>query len=395
MLIPSLTFVQARQWSIPPTVRCLLVVQSAMFVDNDLDYSAPLRETREVEPKFKQTKLIALFTRVSQDLLKTRMESNGTGNAVSSDGIYSWVIRNIDNGAGFYTLQQADTASRAIVTFAVYLTTSIGAVTVSSVQLSGRQSKILTTDYHFGNHTLLYSSADILTYGIFDETALVLYLDIGQVGEFAFKNTQISYTKHGSANISTSTGRTNDTTSYNSSSYTSYTYTQTSGSTVLRFSNGVMVYLLDVDTAWAFFAPATKSNPNVSPSDQVFVLGPYNVRNVTLDGSTVSLLGDNANSTSLEVYAGGTAQSIVWNGMELATKRTAYGSLTATAPGADDRTVQLPTLSWVAADSLPEKSPTYDDSRWTICNKTTTLSPTAPLTLPVLFSVRILMARLC
>jgi hypothetical protein len=38
------------------------------------------------------------------------------------------------------------------------------------------------------------------------------------------------------------------------------------------------------------------------------------------------------------------------------------------------------------ANSLPEAARDYDDSRWTICNKSTTLSPTRPLTLPVLFS---------
>ena len=38
------------------------------------------------------------------------------------------------------------------------------------------------------------------------------------------------------------------------------------------------------------------------------------------------------------------------------------------------------------ADSLPEIARIYNDSAWMICNKTTTLSPVAPLTLPVLFS---------
>ena len=41
---------------------------------------------------------------------------------------------------------------------------------------------------------------------------------------------------------------------------------------------------------------------------------------------------------------------------------------------------------WKTANSLPEALISYPDSHWTICNKTTTLSPVAPLTLPVLFS---------
>ncbi|KAK5127287.1 hypothetical protein LTR08_004450 [Meristemomyces frigidus] len=361
---------------------------AAPVVYTSYDYSAPLRETREVLLKFKQTKLIGLFTRVSQDLLKAQMESNGTGNAVSSTAVYSWVLRNTDNSAGFYTLQQNVTSSRAVVTFSVTLKTSDGTVTVPNVQLNGRQSKILTTDYHFGSHTLLYCSADILSYGIFDVPVLVLYLGTGQMGEFAFKDVQghLSFATYGSAHVSASTGYTNKTTSQGSTSYTKYTYTQTAGSTVLRFSNGMLVYLLDTETAWNFFAPSTTSNPRISPNEQVFVLGPYNVRTVTISGSTVSLIGDNANTTSLEMYAGSKVKSITWNGKKLSTKTTAYGALQATAPGAEDRVLELPTLSWVVADSLPEADRSYDDSKWIVCNKTSSLSPTPPLSLPILFS---------
>ncbi|KAK5126542.1 hypothetical protein LTR85_009476 [Meristemomyces frigidus] len=361
---------------------------AAPVVYTSYDYSAPLRETREVENKFKQTKLIGLFTRVSEDLLEAQMESNGTGNAVSSSGVYSWVLRNINNAAGFYTLQQSDTASRAVVTFSTTLQTSAGTVVLHNVQLNGRQSKIITTDYHLGNLTLLYCSADILTYGTFDIPILVLYLDVGQIGEFAFKSApgNMFFEPYGSANVTALSGSTNGTTSYGSTSYTKYTYTQTTGSTVLHFPNGLLVYLLDLETAWSFFAPATTANPRITPSGQVFALGPYNVRNVSVSGDHVSLIGDNANTTNLEVYAGSEANVIIWNGVQLATKRTAYGSLTATAPGASDRTIDLPTLSWVVADSLPEAKRNYDDSKWTVCNKTSSLSPTTPLSLPILFS---------
>ncbi|GAB1726245.1 hypothetical protein NU195Hw_g5330t1 [Hortaea werneckii] len=358
---------------------------AAPVVYTSYDYSAPLRETREVRNKFKQTKLLGLFTRVSKDLLKTEMESNGTGNAVSSSDIYSWVLRNGENGAGFYTVQQQETPSRAVVSFDAYLNTSAGMVTVPGVELNGRQSKILTTDYHLGEHTLLYCSADVATYGIFgDETVLVMYLDVGQKGEFAFKDApkNLSFKTYGSANVSASAGSKNAT----GSEFTKYTYTQTTGSTVLQFSNGVSMYLLDQETAWNFWAPPTTLNPDVAPDEQVFALGPHIVRNVSLAGDVVSLIGDNANTTSLEVFAGHKYSSIRWNGKELATKRTAYGSLKATAPGAEDRSIDLPQLSWVTADSLPEAQQDYDDSKWVVCNKSSSLSPETPLSLPVLFA---------
>ncbi|KAF2766987.1 hypothetical protein EJ03DRAFT_390675 [Teratosphaeria nubilosa] len=360
----------------------------APVVYTSYDYSAPLRETREVGAKFKQTKLIGLFTRVSQDLLKTAMESNGSGNAVSSASVYSWVIRNVDNRAGFYTLQQSTSSSRDVVTFDAYLDTSIGPVTVPNIQLNGRQSKIVTTDYHFGHDTLLYCSADILTYAVLDATILVFYLEVDQVGEFAFKDesNDRTYNTYGLTKVSSSSGVTNESSSNGPTTFRKYTYTQAAGSTVLRFSDGLLIYLLDLESAGNFYALPITSDPNVSPSKHILAWGPYNIRNASLSGDTVTLVGDNANLTSLEVYAGAQYSSVTWNGQALSVHRTVYGSLIAIADGAANRTVELPELTWVVADSLPEAKRDYDDSRWVVANKTSTLSPTAPLSYPVLFS---------
>lgn len=358
----------------------------APVVYTSYDYSAPLRETREVQLKFKQTKLIGLFTRVSQDLRKTFMESNGTGNAVSSSEIFSWVLRNPDTGAGFYTLQHSISSSRALTTFEVNLNTSAGVVTVSGVQLNGRQSKIVTTDYHFANQTLLYCTTDILTWGEFNgRTVLALYAEAGQKGEFAFKDAarNLKYSAYGNTKVSASA---NGTTNRHSSSFESFSYTQGSGSTVVDFSNGVTLYLLDTKTAWSFFAVPMTIDPNVPSDQQVFVLGPYNVRTARIEGGTVKLIGDNANTTGLEVFAGRGVHSISWNGKKLKSTLTPYGALRATASGASSRQIALPELSWKVANSLPEADRDYDDSKWTVCNKTTTRSPVKPLTLPVLFS---------
>lgn len=358
---------------------------AAPVVYTSYDYSAPLRETREVQLKFKQTKLIGLFTRVSQDLRKTIMVSNGTKNAASSADVFSWVLRHPENQAGFYTFQHNTSSSRAVTTFEAYLDTSLGSVTVPNLQLNGRQSKIVTTDYHFANHTLLYSSADILAWGTFGGSeVLVMYADVGQTSEFAWKTSggNATFRTYGTAKLSPQ----RRTTATNSSTLTSYAYTQTAGSTVVVFDNGVTVYLLDTETAKNFFAPPLSSDPIVSPEQQVFVLGPYNVRSASLDGGTINLTGDNANATALEVFVGTEAASVTWNGKPVDTERTAYGALRATLPGAEDRTISLPELSWRTADSLPELRRDYDDSRWTVCNHTTTKCPVAPLTLPVLFS---------
>ena len=55
--------------------------------------------------------------------------------------------------------------------------------------MSGRDSKIHVTDYAVGNHTLLYSTAEIFTWQKFeDKTLVVLYGGPGELHEFAIKD---------------------------------------------------------------------------------------------------------------------------------------------------------------------------------------------------------------
>ncbi|GKT53116.1 beta-galactosidase B [Colletotrichum tofieldiae] len=352
---------------------------AAPQVYTSYDYSAPLRETREQWTKLFQTKLIGLFTRVSSDLLKADMVGNGTGYSLSSTSAFSWVLRNPDTQAGFTIVQQNNTNSMSPIQFDVKLDTTVGSVTVPNVVLNGRQSKILVTDYVFGKHTILYASADITTYGIFDREVLVFYLQEGQTGEFAFKNeTDLTFEVFGDTDLKKGTN----------GGHAAFTWKQAAGSTVVKFSNGALVYLLEQKTAWRFWAPPTTSNPDVKPSEQLFVLGPYLVRSASISHGVLHISGDSDRATTLEAYVGDKPiETIDWNGKRLAATKTPYGSFAVQIPGAEDRAVTLPELkNWRAAEALPEAAPEYDDTRWAVCNKTTTPNPYAPVTLPVLYS---------
>ncbi|EAW11155.1 glycoside hydrolase family 35 protein [Aspergillus clavatus NRRL 1] len=353
---------------------------AAPVVYTSYDYSAPLRETREIRDKLKQTKLIGLFTRVSSDLLKTHMEGNGTG-YTSDSSIYTWALHNPDTNAGFYVLAHKTSSSRSVTEFSLNVTTSAGAISIPDIQLDGRQSKIIVTDYQFGKSSaLLYSSAEVLTYANLDVDVLVLYLNVGQKGLFVFKDerSKLSFQTYGNTNVTASV----------SSHGTQYIYTQAEGVTAVKFSNGVLAYLLDKESAWNFFAPPTTSNPQVAPDEHILVQGPYLVRGVTINHDTVEIIGDNANTTSLEVYAGNLRVKVVkWNGKAIKSRRTAYGSLVGRAPGAEDARISPPSLdSWSAQDTLPDIQPDYDDSRWTVCNKTASVNAVPLLSLPVLYS---------
>jgi hypothetical protein len=305
------------------------------------------------------------------------METNGTGITTGNSDLWTWVLRNKESNARFYLVQHNATNSRSVTDFSITVNTSSGNVTVPDLQLAGRQSRWVVTDYSIGKETLLYSSAEVLTWGTFSQPAVVFYLREGQTGQFAFKSAKnVTFKTYGAQSGIKATPSGNG-----------FKYVQTKGSTAVVFSNGVLAYLVDIPTAWSFFAPPTTSDPRVKPNEQVFVFGPYLVRSARMHGDTVSLMGDNANSTTIEVYAGKRANTISWNGEKLQTRTTAYGSLTARITGAEDRKIALPALTnFRAADSVPEASPLYNDKSWIVANKTTTLSPVKPLTLPVLFS---------
>ncbi|GMF93886.1 unnamed protein product [Aspergillus oryzae] len=307
---------------------------AAPVVYTSYDYGSPLRETREIRDKLKQTKLLGLFTRVSKDLLKTYMEGNGHNFLIEYNNICRYV---------------------PFVDPILHSLTRVGAMTIPDIELDGRQSKIIVTDYSIGSESsLLYSSAEVLTYATLDVDVLVFYLNAGQKGAFVFKDApaDLKYQTYGNSNLS----------ALETSQGTQYSYTQGEGVTAVKFSNGVLVYLLDKETAWNFFAPPTVSSPTVAPNEHILVFGP--------------------------IYTGDEhVKKVSWNGNLIDTRATAYGSLIGTVPGAEDIEISLPSLSsWKAQDTLPEISPDYDDSRWTICNKTTSVNSVAPLSLPVLYS---------
>jgi hypothetical protein len=337
-----------------------------------------------------------LFTRVSKDLLKTDLVGSGRGYAKSTLDIWTWHLRNPDTGAGFYILQQSNSPSRSMRKTELAVQTSGGQIRVPEIVLDGRQSKIIVTDYKLSDKlTLLYSSVDVLTYGIFDRPVLVLYLKDGQRGDFAFKESSSfsKFTSHGSQlQVKTSSGP-----------IERISWIQGKGYSVIDFhvdkssstSPPPLVYLLDIPSAWSFFAPSTTKSPFVDPNQQIFIIGPYLVRDAAIINDTLHIVGDHdleVNQITIEAYVGKPqVQTISWNNQILKTSKTPYGALQAqlSNTNTNTRTISLPSLiqaEWRVADSLPEIGAGYDDSKWTVCDKTTTNSPTKPLSLPVLFS---------
>ena len=95
-------------------------------------------------------------------------------------------------------------------------------------------------------------------HGTLDVPVIVFYLKIGQVGEFAFKSGSVR--KFNTYRVETGFKA-------KSNSTTRYTYTQADGATFIQFPYSPVIHLLDLDTAYSFFAPPTVSNPNVAHNE--------------------------------------------------------------------------------------------------------------------------------
>ncbi|KAJ5704245.1 hypothetical protein N7493_011383 [Penicillium malachiteum] len=347
------------------------------------DYSAPISEDRSIGSKYYETKLLALFTRTAKDLPKTDLIGNGTQYTDNSD-VRAYELRNPDTNAGFYATFHSNTSTDTNEAFHLKVDTSVGKLTVPQhggvIRLNGHQSKIIVTDFTFGSGSLLYSTAEVLTYAVFDKVpTLVLWVPTGESGEFNVKGAKKGSTK--------SCQGCSDVKFIKEKGGLTATFTQSYGMSVLEIDD-IRVVILDRTYAYTFWAPALTTNPFVPETESVLVSGPYLVRGASQSGSKLALTGDIVNTTTLvEVFAEEKVKSLTWNGNSVKTTRTAYGSLKGyvSAPKAID----LPALtSWKYKDSLPERFASYDDSgiAWVAADHMTTLNPRTPTYLPVLYA---------
>ncbi|KAJ5682963.1 hypothetical protein N7462_006128 [Penicillium macrosclerotiorum] len=355
---------------------------AAPVTASSYDYSAPISEDRSIGSKYYETKLLALFTRSAKDLTMTDLIGNGTQYTDNSLA-RAYELRNPDTNAGFYATFHTNTSTSTNEAFHLKINTSAGKLTVPRhggvIRLNGHQSKILVTDFSFGSKTLLYSTAEVLTYSVSNKIpTLALWVPTGESGEFNIKGAKRGSIKKcqgcsGVKFIKENGGLT-------------VTFTQSSGMSVLEIDD-FYVILLDRTAAYKFWAPALTNDPFVPETESVLIQGPYLVRGATLSGSKLAVTGDVVNATTLEVFAPKDVNKLTWNGKSVQAKRTGYGSLQASISAA--KSVTLPAFgSWKSKDSLPERYASYDDSgaAWVDANHMTTLNPRTPTTLPVLYA---------
>ncbi|GKZ78027.1 hypothetical protein AnigIFM56816_001151 [Aspergillus niger] len=348
------------------------------------DYSSPISEDRSISSKYYETKLLSLFTRSARDLTMTDLIGNGT-QYTNNTAVKAYELRNPTTNAGFYVTLHEDSTVGTNEAFNLRVNTSAGNLIVprlgGSIRLNGHQSKIIVTDFTFGSETLLYSTAEVLTYAVIDKKpTLVLWVPTGESGEFAVKGAK-------SGSVVSKCQSCPAINFHQQGGNLIIGFTQSQGMSVVQIDNDIRVVLLDRTAAYKFWAPALTEDPLVPEDEAVLIQGPYLVRSASLEKSTLAIKGDSINETAVEIFAPENVKTITWNGKQLKTSKSSYGSLKATI--AAPASIQLPAFtSWKVNDSLPERLPTYDASgpAWVDANHMTTANPSKPATLPVLYA---------
>ncbi|KAG8687962.1 hypothetical protein FRC08_011692, partial [Ceratobasidium sp. 394] len=344
------------------------------------DYGAAISEDRSLTPKFAELKLQSLFLHASPNYhLAGRI---GTGTSYSNSSQIFTTNLATTSGQNFYIVRQTTNANTARVEFALKVNTKAGVLTIPQygglMALDGRESKIVVTEYPFGGSVLRYTTAEVATWATFDGIDhIVLYA----------KNQAIEAVVPTNATSITSSASTISARVVNGVAIITGT-APASGLAVVKFGK-TAVWV--VDKTWLaprIWAPrvggGTSGNGRyeLGPrTDAVLVFGPYLVRNATIIGSSVSLVGDlkSNTTTEIEVLAPAPVRSVTWNGKSVKVAKTAVGTLKGTIATQDlaPKLPSLKALEWRCADSLPEVAVGFDDSKWTVATKTSTKRPAA------------------
>ncbi|KAF5354886.1 hypothetical protein D9756_005306 [Leucocoprinus leucothites] len=350
------------------------------------DYGAAIREDRTLSPKLDELKLQSYFLHASPDYLTVGRIGNGTvgaGTAYSdSVDIYTTHLHSPTHGTNFYIVRQVTNQKTTNTDFKLRVnTTEFGELTVprnGSITLAGRESKILVSDYVFGASSLVYSTAEIMTWATFDDVDnIIVYALKGQYVELLVSAKSISQLSRTGSNSVTAKvdGK---------SVLISGT---TSGLSIISFGK-TRVFVADKKSASAFWSPKIANEGRHTQYDvapdvpSVLIRGPYLVRGVSAHGSTLAITGDINGTTTLDIFAPSKYHSVTWNGENVRVKKSELGSLQGVVEFPRELgAVHVPSMAevqWSCADSLPELALDFDDSGWVLANKTSTKRPQQP-----------------
>ena len=238
-------------------------------VATSYDYSSPISENRQIDSKYYETKNLALFTRIADDLTVTNRIASSVSYSTNPT-ISTSELRNPNTNSAFYVTIHNTSSSGTRESFKLHVNTSIGTLTIpqhaGQILLDGHQSKIIVTDFSIGKQKLTYSTAEVLTYALIDGSpTVVLWVPRGESAEFHVKNAKKgSVQSNDGSNVKFYKDRNGLVANVQS----------VKGMIVLHFDNGVRAIVADRTTAYLFWAPNFSKDPfgPVDQSGKLFVL---------------------------------------------------------------------------------------------------------------------------
>ncbi|CAE6466068.1 unnamed protein product [Rhizoctonia solani] len=376
------------------------------------DYGAGIAETRRLTSKYAELKRQGLFLRSVPDFYATDVIGNSTDSVkIDNSKVFGTLLRNEATGAEFYIVRQADSTSSETVGFRLTFSSSLDPspdmhsipLTIPSIALSGRASKVLLRNVSYGSSRLAWSTASILYAGkMGNRDVLFLYGPSSEGHEFA-----VPLHKQGSETAGNGIAQMSQHISV--SQHTSSDSQRVSVVTVLPGNIGLvtifetpsqLVLFADSETAGNFWAPVLTSQGKDSSTEDpysnffqfgtnstVLVGGPYLVRDAQLSSKgELSLRGDLEKESMLTVIAElGAVRRVFWNGIPVDTMLQDSSASTSgvlrflVSPRLRTADIKVPKLTgWRYQDSLPEVQEGYDDSKWIVANKTSTNIPERP-----------------
>jgi beta-galactosidase GanA len=245
----------------------------------------------------------------------------------------------------------------------------------TKITLNGRDAKLLVAGYDMDGQRLQYSTSELMTHGRIGNRDIALFY--GRQGEDG--ETVLRYSRQPSVRVLS--GRVKSTWDPDRGDLRLNYVHQGLARVLIRPSGGTPLELLVASdqVAARFWRQDTAAGP-------VLVRGPELVRTGSVSGGTLALTGDTTARTAVEIWAPPGVTSITFNGRALALASGPDGS-SQTGTVAGPKPVSLPALRrWRFQRGSPEAQPRFDDSNWTLADKTTTNNPTQPTTLPVLYA---------
>ncbi|MEU5879547.1 beta-galactosidase [Spirillospora sp. NPDC047279] len=361
------------------------------------DYGAAITENRQLTTKYDEFKRQGLFVTTVAPLART---DPAAAPASSSTAVHTEARANPDTGTQFVLVRHADRTTDADESATLTWAAPDGSYTVP-VRVKGRDARVLLAGYDLGGQRLAVTTSELLTHTVSGGT-----LSGGTLsgGSTSGGSTSGGSTSGGSTSGGTVSGRQDVAVLYGKEG--------TPGTTVLRYGSRPTVKVLSGSVRTSYengnltlgythrgLARVLVSGGGRRPAllllgtdeeaakfwraDGTLVRGTSLVRSAKEHGSTLHVRADVAAAGDVEAFTA--ARGLTVNGARVDARRTASGSLLGRAAGPVP--VRLPELTgWRSADGAPEARPDFDDSHWTVADKTTTVSPIKPRTLPVLYS---------